>query len=403
MFAVLFIGCGPFEPTADAPTWHADIAPIIETKCVQCHQEGQIAPFELESYDQVSELGAVIAQVTAERTMPPWGADNSGSCQTWRDAWWLTDAEISDIGAWVDLGMPEGEPALTPDHRSGDAEVMTTTHVMDMEVSYYPDSSLQDDYRCFIVDPDLGEDRFLTAYEVVPGDAQIVHHVILFTLDSEAAEQQVQDLDNLDERPGYSCFGSSLAAESRPIAGWAPGTGVTRHPDESGIRLLANRKMVLQVHYNLLGGVGPDRTVVNLELAEGVPREALLLPVAHLAMEVEPNQYPGVTEFSLPLANLGLPFGAWVRGVFPHMHQLGMSITVEVEHTDGSRTCVVDVPNWDFGWQRMYFPTAPLYVSPSDTVYMRCSYDTRDQQDLVVWGEGTLDEMCLVGILATFN
>ena len=40
-----------------------------------------------------------------------------------------------------------------------------------------------DDYRCFLVDPELDADRYLVGFEIVPGDQRIVHHVLVFNVD----------------------------------------------------------------------------------------------------------------------------------------------------------------------------------------------------------------------------
>jgi hypothetical protein len=42
---------------------------------------------------------------------------------------------------------------------------------------------LYDEYRCFLVDPGLAQDAFITGYEVTPGNAAIVHHIIGFAVD----------------------------------------------------------------------------------------------------------------------------------------------------------------------------------------------------------------------------
>ena len=36
-----------------------------------------------------------------------------------------------------------------------------------------------DDYRCFLLDPELDQDAYLTGTHVRPGNPEVVHHVIL--------------------------------------------------------------------------------------------------------------------------------------------------------------------------------------------------------------------------------
>jgi hypothetical protein len=261
-----------------------------------------------------------------------------------------------------------------------------------------------DEYRCFVVDPGLDVDRFLTAWQVVPGDPTIVHHVIVYTLDSDASEVAADDLDLLDATPGYPCFGGPAVPTSRPVAAWAPGTPVTRLPDDAGIRLVAGHRLVVQVHYNTAAGAAPDRTAVQLALTEGVGREAFVALVTDTSMVLPPGQAEVAHTWELPLGQLGLPLGAYVRGVFPHLHLRGRTLDLEVVRaSDGTSECMVDVPRWDFGWQRTYFYDDPVYVDPDDTLRLTCTFDTSGDTAEVPWGEGTGDEMCLVGLIATFG
>lgn len=392
------VACGGPDPGPRGTTWSQHVAPIVEERCVTCHQDGQIAPFALDTYEDAAAWGALLADVTAARTMPPFLADSSGACQSFEDAGWLSDAEIDTLRDWVDAGAPEGgrsEVLSAPPAEHLD----TPDLVVDLGVDYTP-TLAPDDYRCFVVDPGLPADRFLTAFEVVPGDPRIVHHVILYTLDSAAAEDAAQNLDEADATPGYTCFGSAVVPESRPIAAWAPGTPATRLPEGTGLRLLGGRKLVVQVHYNTSAATGSDRTAVRLELEEAVPSEALVFLLADLQMEVPAGQASAEHTFELDLSTLGLPLGVYVRGVFPHMHTRGRSMRLEAVREQGTE-CLVDVPRWDFDWQRMYWYQRPVYVYPTDTLRLTCSYDTSGDDEPVVWGEGTGDEMCLFGLVVT--
>ena len=43
------------------PTYHQDVAPILDGRCVSCHQAGGIGPFALDSYAAAKPLASVIA------------------------------------------------------------------------------------------------------------------------------------------------------------------------------------------------------------------------------------------------------------------------------------------------------------------------------------------------------
>src|SRR5438876_8859419 len=51
-------------------TYGGQIAAIIQKRCVECHQPGEVAPFSLTSYDEVIEKGA---------TSPGWWQDRKST------------------------------------------------------------------------------------------------------------------------------------------------------------------------------------------------------------------------------------------------------------------------------------------------------------------------------------
>jgi hypothetical protein len=155
---------------------------------------------------------------------------------------------------------------------------------------------------------------------------------------------------------------------------------------------------VLQIHYNLHDGALPDRTRVDLELAERAD-PALVVPVADFHLAVPPGEEHAATSFTT--TGLELPVPVLVHGVFPHMHTLGRTLRLNRLPRDGDRECLADVPRWDFNWQQFYFYDRPVRLVPGDRVRVECVYDTRSRTDTVRWGEGTEDEMCLAFLYVT--
>ena len=90
-----------------------DIAPILQSRCVECHRAGEIGPFELTSYDDAAGWGEMIAEVVRDRRMPPWHANpKHGSFANDRS---MPAAEKELIYKWVKNGCPEGDPHDLPD------------------------------------------------------------------------------------------------------------------------------------------------------------------------------------------------------------------------------------------------------------------------------------------------
>ncbi len=389
-------------PTADTaaeapgPTWR-DVAPILESRCVGCHLEGEVAPMALDRYETAAAWAPRIADVTRARIMPPYLVDPSGSCQEFTDPAWLTDAELDTLEAWADAGAPAGGPTevLVPP----EVEHLVDPDVtVDIGVDFT--ATEPDQYRCFIAELGLDTTKYLTAYEVVPGQPSMVHHVTLFTLDNPEAERRAAERDARDDLPGYECFGGPGVSPSRQVGGWAPGTPTTRLPEGTGLKLYRESSIVIEVHYHAQVPL-PDRTALKLELADTVPTEAMILSLYDMTMVLPPGEAEVPYSFTSDTDVLvGDPVAVNFYGIFPHLHERGRSI--RLERTRGGATdCLADVPRWDFNWQQSYFYREPIRIEPTDELEVSCTFDTSGDTEPVPFGERTEDEMCVFGVLAT--
>ena len=96
-------------------TYSQQIARIFQSRCLECHREGQVAPFSLESYDEVAGWGEMIREVIEEQRMPPWHANPAHG--TFANDLRLSDEEREAVFTWVENGCPEGDPADLPEPR----------------------------------------------------------------------------------------------------------------------------------------------------------------------------------------------------------------------------------------------------------------------------------------------
>jgi hypothetical protein len=399
---------GPRPTDADVPdavdaptagiTYRSHVARILGEHCVRCHVPGGIGPFPLDTYAAAMPLAPAISGVAEARLMPPYYADNSGSCNTYRDANWLTDEELGLLRVWSMTGAQEGDtsiPLPTPFEPPTLARVDAT---IDVGFDYTPTGddgpTDVDELRCFLVDTGLATDRIITGYQVRPGEPRIVHHVIVYEPNGDPTAAAAT-LEAEDATPGWRCDGGARLP-AHPVVLWAPGVGATRFPDTTGLRLVAGRPVVVQIHYNLatLRDV-PDRTRVDLQLEDTVALEARLLPLADVDLMLAPRMARVETRGMLTTP---LPGAIW--GVFPHMHQRGREMRVEA--IDGAtNTCLLQTVRWDFHWQQAYWLSAPVIVRAGTQGTIMCAYDTRADTTTITWGEGTGDEMCLAYLYVT--
>jgi hypothetical protein len=386
--------------TSDAPTYYEDVAPILADNCVSCHQAGEVGPFVLVDYETVSMVGQAVADSVVERRMPPFLADNSGSCATYEHAAWLEQDEIDLVQAWVDGGMLEGDPANAPELPSPEAGLEDrTTHSLTMDSEYLADfEDGDDDYRCFIIDPGLTEDGFITAFEIEAGDPEIVHHVIVYHPSDDGDLADAYSLDDSESGDGYTCFGGPRVSASM-VAAWAPGRTIWEYPDGTGIAVEAGMPLIVQMHYNNGGISNKDASKVNLEIKPQVDRELTSWFYVNSDIAIPPGEESHEESQMMKLSNYAGfdPGPIEVLGVGPHMHSIGQSLFAEVRYAGSDDTaCLVDMPRWDFNWQFAYMFEEPVPMDGDDRLFMSCSFDSSDRDETTYWGDGTSDEMCLV-------
>jgi hypothetical protein len=338
----------------------------------------------------------------------------------------------------TEAGEPEATP-LRADERFLDVAMPT---------AYTPKAPYgagTDDYRCFVLDPKLRKDAFLTGIDVRPGNADVVHHVILFSVaPGQRAEARARDAE--EAGPGWTCFGGTgLGADMGTldqapwIGAWAPGGGEQVHAGDVGVPLARGSQIVMQVHYNLLAGKDPDTSSARLRLAPGTaaldPLETVLLP-APVELPCRPGRSGSLCEREAAVADAVKRFGnagriaeyfpflcgaaepgpeqsctrrarkdMTIRAAAGHMHLLGREISIAV-----NGETVLDIDEWNFDDQGAV-AVDPVSVKAGDELTVTCRHDQamRDinpslegqPERYVVWGEGTTDEMCLGILLAT--
>ena len=314
-----------------------------------------------------------------------------------------------------------------------------------------PTGSGTDDYRCFLLDPSVAEDKYITGFNVLPDNPDVVHHVILFRVPPAQVEAAV-DMDDSTPGQGWSCFGGTglgrdLSPDDAPWLGaWAPGGKEQVLAKGFGERLDRGSRVVMQVHYNLLAGQEPDQSAAELRLAS-VSDEIRPLQTKLLAAPVELPCRPQYSDGKLcerpdalkdvkkrvgegpgsiadllhyvcgpikadPVQSCSRKVTAkeTVRGVAGHMHLLGRSIKVELNAGTSRARTLLETKVWDFDNQGST-PIKPVALVPGDDLKVTCRHDQslRDRlpafdgipDKYVVWGEGTTDEMCLALLMVT--
>ncbi len=252
------------------PTYAHDVAPILRAKCEGCHRAGEVAPFTLQDYKQVSAWAADIKRYTQNGQMPPWKP--TADYGDLRDvaAHTLTDEEKTILAKWADGGAPRGNQRDLPAPAKFDSDwkLGQPDMVIQPEKEYHLGPDGEDVYRNFVVKTNFSEDKWVRAIECRPGNRGVVHHVINY-LDIHHAADKLEGKDK-DGEPGFTVSGGGPGFDTEKfLGGWAPGNDPLEAPAGMGTLVPKGSNIVIQVHYHRNGKPETDLTKIGIYFAHG--------------------------------------------------------------------------------------------------------------------------------------
>jgi peroxiredoxin len=373
------------KPDAEV-TYSNQIARIFQSRCLECHREGQIGPFALANYAEVAGWAEMIDEVVTANRMPPWYADPKYG--TWANDCRLTEDEKSLIREWVKSGAPEGDPAELPAERAFvddwrlDREPDLVVYMNEKPFTVPAEGKIE--YQHFVVDPGFTEDKYVRAAECMPGARSVVHHIIVYIIPPEN-EPQPEDLIGVPSRI--------------LLAGTAPGNPPTVLPEGMAVRVPAGAKLLFEMHYTAVGREVEDRSAIGLIFSE--PEDVQHEAFTGLAIN---------TEFEIPAGAADHEVESWFRfprdgllvHLMPHMHLRGKSFRYELVYPDGRTETLLDIPRYDFNWQNSYYFVEPKRVPKGTKMHCIARFDNSpdnlanpDPTQPVRWGEQTWEEMMI--------
>jgi peroxiredoxin len=419
------VGCAiprPAPPPSTGPvTFYRDVLPILQKHCQECHRPGQVGPFSLLTYRQAVNWGPDIKEYTRRRLMPPWKVTGGEAFHNERR---LSEKEIAVLAAWVDGGMPAGNPGDAPPPRQFPAEgwrLGPPDLVLQAPAPFQLGPVGKDVFRCFVLPTGLTEDRYVAAVEVRPGNPRIVHHTLQF-LDTQGRGQQLEqkaqsqqaDVDEhgqpiLDRGPGYSMSMGIGFIPQGGLGGWAPGQVARYLPEGLGYFLPRGADVVMQVHYHRNGRLEKDQTQIGLYFARQPCRP---IQGGTLFGSQSSGNGPFRFFFAIPAGaeHFRLTGRQWAADDFllytltPHMHLLGKAIKVTLTPPGGKPRTLLEIAQWDYNWQETYFFKEPVRVPAGSCLEVEAIYDNSrnnprnpfDPPRRITFGEQTTNEMCFV-------
>ena len=371
--------------TSTELTWYRDIAPIFREKCLGCHVEGEIAPVQLETYEQVYSLRELIRHDVEEREMPPWDADPCCGKEYAYDRS-MSDEQISTVVSWIEQGAPEGDPAnLAEPYEAEPLDGLSRVDVtLTMEEPYEPEPSVgdSDEIRCFLLDWPETETRYVSGFHFVPGNRAIVHHVIAFVV-ADRYTGQLEAADEADPGPGWDCYGGLDVPTAGSLGGWVPGQAGVDFPEGLGHEVKPNMKVVLNMHYDLSAtGFGvTDQSSIEIKLDDEVDQEVMTVVAGNPlwffgdGMKIEGGDASATYAFRWDPTKVYGVQGFDIHNVNVHMHEAGVAANVAILRDGEDPECLLAAPEWDFDWQGEVWFAEPVRFDRGDELYVECTWD----------------------------
>lgn len=385
-------------PAQSDVTYHGRISRILNRHCVECHREGGVGPFALDTFRDVIAHAPMMHTVVDRRTMPPWFA--AADATTQEHAVWAHDRSLAApdreaLLAWLAGGRPAGDPADAPEPVTFAAgwQIGEPDAIWSFSEPVPVQATGTMPYQNILVETGLNGDRWVQAIEVRPGSPEVVHHVIVHVVQPEDPSRPPVDQggrgtrrsDAADERGGF--WGE-----------YVPGQSVLSYPAGFAKFLPRGARLNFQMHYTPVGTATTDRTSIGVVFAKEPPRhEVRVVGIANTRIAIPPGAADHREE-----AALQLPHDATILGFLPHMHLRGKACRYEVLRGDGSAETLLDIPRYDFNWQLLYRYVEPLPLAAGDTLTFTAWFDNSmanpanpDPSQTVRWGPQTFDEMHL--------
>jgi hypothetical protein len=381
-----------------SPTFYRDVLPILQSHCQECHRPGEIGPMPFLTYGQTRPFARAIANVTAQRKMPPWFADPSVGHFSNDPS--LDTQQIGTLISWADSNALVGDAhdAPPPHQWTRHWLIPQPDTILEMPKSVSIPAHGDVEYTYEIVPTRFTEDKWVQLSEIRPSSRENVHHAVVYVRPPNSTW--------LNHAPvGVPFTGADMTDEQNLkdthfttadiLLVYAPGSSPDHWPDGAAKFIPAGSDLVFQMHYMAHGRPAVDQTSVGLVFAKQPPAQRVLtlqLTNDHFVIP------PGVPDFRVEVHG-SLPSDAVLLSFFPHMHLRGKRFEYNIL-CPGGRTETLLRVNYDFYWQLSYRLAHPRALSAGTVLQAVAWFDNSennphnpDPYAAVRWGDQTYDEM----------
>jgi hypothetical protein len=372
-------------------SYEKTIAPILSNRCVTCHRQGGIAPWQMSNYEIVRGFAPMMREVVRTQRMPPWHADPHFGVFSNNRA--LTDDETKALVHWVEAGAPHGKGddplaksiSVRPEWPLGEPDL-----IVEIPTFNVPATGAIPYQNPRVKNP-LGHDAWVRAVDFAPTNRSVVHHILGFVTKPKAP--------NTDEGSADSAGGDqspAAIANRKSLGTYVPGDIPHSMPRDTGVFLPKDADLLFQIHYTANGKPTAERTRIGLYFAKEMPKYPLRGTVLiSAALKIPPHDKAYVAT-----AKRTFDRDVILYTLMPHAHVRGSAAKYVARFPDGREETILSVPRYDFNWQTTYELATPRLLPKGTTLIYTGTYDNSSQNKAnpdpnieVRWGEQTWNEM----------
>jgi hypothetical protein len=402
IFNILFVSILIFQNVAKGQEkidFEGTIRPILDKHCINCHQNGGIAPFALDNWEDIASRAIMIGAVTTSKYMPPWRADTS--FQHYKNENYLSKIEIDQINQWIQNGKPRGIIEKRKEKKSPQKKFNKKQDDkihLGFNRAFVINGENKEEFRFFHMPSKIKDEGYIQSIEFAPGNKKQVHHSRIM-IDTT---QSISGIDGLSEEDP-----SILQYQTKPLAdpflfGWVPGNNKIIFPKGIGKKIYAQSDFIVNVHYAPSPIQTSDSSSIIIELAkDSIEREAQTLTLTENNISNQPFVLYPNKKTTFYMRSPQLQDSISLISIMPHMHLLGKTFKSYAITPDGAVLPLVNVPSWDFNWQTTYQFSKFMLLPKGTVIYAEATYDNTNENPLnpynpartVGYGWGSKDEM----------
>jgi len=371
-----------------------DIDNILREKCQACHAATPKygAPMPLTTYADLlkpapSNPSVPMWQMMQWRVnhptspMPPIGQTPLTDSQQARLNQYFTQQALPGTQNCTNLVPPGDSNALTgPEYLPCTPNVRFTAHASGSTNKYTVPTSYTNTYSCFTFRNPFPSGQHATAWAPIIDNDAIVHHWILFGMDSGTDGQVVR---------ADACYAAS--AYGTMVAAWGPGGPNTVLDNDVSLGL-GYPFYTLQIHHsNTTNATQTDAS--GVAFCAGSPRQnvAGIITLGSTEIDIPPGavDVKGAESVCDNLSIDSTPIT--IISSLPHMHRLGRGF--RTEHWGYNDLSYLPMGEWNFDAQRAYYQRPRRVVQPNQGLRTTCWFSNPTTR-AVGFGPATTDEMC---------